>query len=385
MATPGSQKAGERPISFFLYDRGAGVDIAAPLDLVLRPEDLSRQEPSRTAVSQTLGGAWTDDFGRGVSSISINGHTGWRGGLHADGAEEFRKLRDQVFVRWHELRAQHRRGGRDPDDIELIFADALDDITAVVAPMSFQLRRHKSRPLLMQYSIQMTLLRDADAPARAVDHLLVNDPTPASSQVSEAAVEAIEESAKEQRSLGHEIAAKFEQPARVIHGLTQKSAALLETVTAAVNEGTSVYDAVAAPALFLATEVQAASRNLAQTLTAPLALAERHRRTMAQLAAAFGEAYCNLRNNFPSLRRYLDFDDLFGASNCSSTSGGRPPTAYADTNPFLLLYPPATHNSGVTTDGAAAIRESSGDVLALNGKSKEEKLDLVRRVSEGLA
>lgn len=50
-------------------------------DFAVRPEDLSHQEPSRMQAHQTLGGAWVDAFDRGLSTITISGHNGWRGCL----------------------------------------------------------------------------------------------------------------------------------------------------------------------------------------------------------------------------------------------------------------------------------------------------------------
>ena len=77
MAPPPSQK--DRPICFFLRDEDAGTVLGSHT-LVLRPEDLTRQAPSRIAITQTLGGGWADVWGGGLQTINISGHTGWRGG-----------------------------------------------------------------------------------------------------------------------------------------------------------------------------------------------------------------------------------------------------------------------------------------------------------------
>ncbi|HEX5678796.1 MAG TPA: hypothetical protein VFX91_12595, partial [Alcanivorax sp.] len=112
----------------------------------IRPEELTVIEPSRAAVQQTLGGAWLDNFGPGIKSVNIGGHTGWRA-LYGDedGFALFKRLNNTVFRLWHAKRAAAIEAGRDPDLIQLVFVDELDELVYVVAPLSFQLRRSKSR------------------------------------------------------------------------------------------------------------------------------------------------------------------------------------------------------------------------------------------------
>lgn len=157
MPTP-DQKADVRPISFTLQNQGGGGTIS--MDLVIRPEDLNRTEPSRLSTIQTLGGAWADNFGRGIGTVTIAGHTGWGQGGRPNGLGVFLALHDLVYTRWHAARAAAVDAGRDPDSVKLIFADALDEFVWVVAPQVFTLRRNKSRPLLSQYNIVLTWLAD---------------------------------------------------------------------------------------------------------------------------------------------------------------------------------------------------------------------------------
>lgn len=138
------------------------------MELVIRPEELTRFEPSRLAVQQTLGGAWADSFDRGIIQIRISGTTGWHGGP-ADGGQlsgeaQFLLLRQTAFIQWHSQRAAIVAGGGDPSVVTLVFIDSLDGHVDVVAPKSFTLRRSKSRPLLMQYQIEMLVLQDLATP-----------------------------------------------------------------------------------------------------------------------------------------------------------------------------------------------------------------------------
>jgi len=156
MIPPTSQKAGFRPISFLLSNGVTGT--LTSIDLLIRPEELTRSAPSRLSATQTFGGAWVDNFGPGLVGINIAGHTGWRGGLFADGFELFQELKTTVFDQWHSQRAAAVAAGQDPAQIQLIFSDALDANVDIVVPNVFTLRRNRTRPLLMMYQIGMTVV-----------------------------------------------------------------------------------------------------------------------------------------------------------------------------------------------------------------------------------
>lgn len=152
--TPPSQK--DRPISisgnyglgFFLFP--------------IRPETLTRHEPSRIAVQQTLGGAWADCFDRGVAVIRMEGHTGWHGGAPDSaipGEAQWQMLRIQGFEGWHAERDAVIQGGGDPDSVQMVLTDTLNGFVDLVAPKSFTLRRSKQRPLLMMYTIELLVLQ----------------------------------------------------------------------------------------------------------------------------------------------------------------------------------------------------------------------------------
>lgn len=125
-------------------------------------EEMSRHEPSRMAVQQTLGGAWADVFDKGVAVVKIQGHTGWHGGSpYSDipGEARWHMLREQGFEGWHAERDRVIQGGGDPSSVEMVLVDPLNAFVDLVAPKSFTLRRSKSRPLLMMYSIELIVLQ----------------------------------------------------------------------------------------------------------------------------------------------------------------------------------------------------------------------------------
>lgn len=153
------------------------------IPLVIRVEDMTRSEPSRTNVVNTLDGAWLDSFGRGVSTLTISGNTNWAtpyilgslasilpGGIGdalsvrsmTFAAINFNLLRDGYIHRWHKLREQAVAENKDPDEIKLWFFDAGLLFAARVAPMQFTLRRSKSQPLLFSYNMTFSVLEEKD-------------------------------------------------------------------------------------------------------------------------------------------------------------------------------------------------------------------------------
>ncbi len=163
MVPPSTQKAFFKPIAFML-DPGGSEDVEY-VNLYIRPEDLSYPEPSRITTHQTLGKAWVDNYGERLKRLIISGNTGWRGEgpiTVEDGIERFQILRQVVFEKWHQLRRTKLENGDDPNDVKLIYVDKLNDICCTVVPISFTLKRSKSRPLLMMYNVVMDVV-DADA------------------------------------------------------------------------------------------------------------------------------------------------------------------------------------------------------------------------------
>jgi hypothetical protein len=121
------------------------------------------------AVQQTLGGAWADVFDVAPIVIRISGHTGWRGpdggaGSGTNGEDHFHQIHNIAFVAWHAERAAIVAGGGDPNVVTSIFVDTLNGFVDLVAPKSFTLRRSKTRPLLLMYTIEMLVLQPLAVP-----------------------------------------------------------------------------------------------------------------------------------------------------------------------------------------------------------------------------
>lgn len=352
MVTPSSQKADKRPISFVLTNESTGstVQVTPPI----RPEDLSRNEPSLQTVVQTFGGAYLDDFGRGVATIQISGHTGWRGGQGEDGIASFLKLRDVVWKRWHDDRDAAVADGRHPDDIKLIFIDGLDDITSVVAPGSFSLKRSKSRPLLMQYQISMTVLSDrldvelAD-PIRLGPDVALGGSMATGVKSLTSSIATLRNAATTARTwLDNSLVGP-------VQGFLVKSTQVMDKVVGYAAEARGFVSGAASQLISVATDMAQVGRNAFNTFNAVAGIPTFVKHQFSAIASAYSNAFCVLRNVFRLRPQYADYTGLYGASNCSSTIGGSPLSAYEGQNPFERIIPTEVRPTSVSVAGRSNI------------------------------
>ncbi|HET7675828.1 MAG TPA: hypothetical protein VFL54_09930 [Gammaproteobacteria bacterium] len=365
--TPSSQKAGERPIGFTLYD-AEKARIVSHMNLVIRPEDLTRDEPSRLSAHQTLGGAWADDFGEGLTSIEITGHTGWRGSKDRDGAAIFHALHEDIFKQWHKRRRERSDNGGDPDTIEMIFDDDLNGHSDVVVPRQFKLLRHKSRPLLKQYRISMVKLRDtADAAAELADPITDAIVNPYGRYA--AASIGLKTNTAKQLALADGVNAALGDIQGISDAILTTSTGMLQAVLDVGSQAAGVFDAVTSPLLYTTLQVQKACRNAFWMLATPYGVTQNAVYTLMQMSSTFNEAYCTLLNGFNILRQFPDIEDIFGASNCSSTGGGRPLSPFQADNPFLTMF--KSEKSPVSLDAGAveSLAALNQDVLSVQNYS----------------
>jgi hypothetical protein len=76
---------------------------------------------------------------------------------------------------------------------------------------------------------------------------------------------------------------------------------------------------------------------------------------VAQLAAAFENAFCVMTNAFLDLLQFPDYTDLYGASVCSSTSGGSPLSPLRGQNAWELIVPAPVSPVSVTAEAQSSI------------------------------
>jgi hypothetical protein len=333
---PTSQKADQRPISFVLDDQTTLGGSPVSVNLAIRPEDLTRSDASRLNVQQTLGGAWGDNFGAGIPTISISGTTGWRPGADGlDGGERFQQLFDQVYSGWHTARLNAVTAGQDPDKVQLVFSDALDGFTVVVAPNNFVLRRSRSRPLIYQYQIAMTVLDQDVDPGAGLSLFNGSDLLNAATtqQLGLASLtQSINDITAQISNISGAIQSTLVAP---VQAFMNETSALYSAVQGAITAGTGI----AGQLISVARMTAQAGLNIFHTCAAVANLPTLSKGLLLQVAGAYMNVWCVLKNALNQQLYYPDYSPLFGASNCSSTNGGRPISALAGTNPFYSVAP----------------------------------------------
>lgn len=160
--TSPSHKQGHKSVQFELYENGrfAGVP-SATLVLPINPEELSYDRMERVNVVQTLGAPFVDDFGVGLPRLRLSGVTGWKtlpNGM--DGHAAFQHLHRKIMDAYFKVRTRKLNGGQDPDSVRLVVVNNVDGTAFDVVPGEFHLRRNRTRPLLYQYDLTMTVAED---------------------------------------------------------------------------------------------------------------------------------------------------------------------------------------------------------------------------------
>ena len=348
MVTPSTQKL--RPIGFALDDAGAPDAFYKIQNLVIRPEDLTRIDATRSAVLQTLGGAFADVWGAGLPTISISGHTGWRGDSSRDGVQIFSDLRDLVMTQYLRRRQAAAITGRDPGEVKLIFVDVLDDFAFQVVPTSFVLRRSKSRPLLCQYQISMQVVSDDIDEAKKVFRFVyegVRDPG------IESMADSLSQMGRIMNDLGW-IGKNFPAFSRALIGAVAKT----QQILGEVMKVKGAIDKTMQPLFRVADLATQAVRNIARAVATVAGLPMAVKAQLQQLANAFHNCYCILRNVFKVREALPDYSALYGASTCSSTAGGAPLSPLRNVNAFELMAPTQT-TSYVTANGLTALMSAA--------------------------
>ncbi len=329
-----SQKAADRPISFLMNDVASSGDPPAAFEFYVRPEDLTRQDPSRLTVLQTLGGAWADNWGRGLAQIAISGHTGWRQDFTGnDGIDRWLAMREMCFDGWHRRREAAAEAGKDPDGVQLVFSDALDSYAVAVAPGGITLRRSRSRPLLVQYQLSMTVLGDVDVAALLAGDLGSDDLLTLGLDALTRGIESLNRGLQSISAIVNRTVNAILRPVRAFMAATNK---LYGAVLALDRTVLGVTGSI----LSIATVTAQAGMNLFRSVALIASLPAQVRGQFMAVAATYSGIVCLLAKALRAATTWDDYSALYGASNCSSTSGGRPLGQFPGVNPLLTLLPP---------------------------------------------
>lgn len=358
---PPSQKF--RPISFYL---SGGAGSSTRLDLPIRPEELTRQEPSRLTVVQTLGGAFADSFGAGVATLTLAGHCGWRGSYFIPGEDAFAALRSTVFQEWHARRSQAVTAGQDPSQVALFYADVLNNARYEVAPRSFVMRRSRSSPLLIRYQIVLAILDDGSSEFGIIDTIVgaLSNPLRWLAGVTGMTNTLVQLDGYLRQGLTMLGAARTAAVTVLGTGLS-----LLNTVKDTAEAVRGIFDGPDAAVLDMARRYSLAAKNAFAALAAEPSLNSQGRAQLMGVAGGFTDAYCTMENSFNIGRYFKSYDDLFGASNCSSTAGGRAWSTYVEQglNPFVSMFPAQSSPVSATQEARSAMTTLAADPLRLVG------------------
>lgn len=382
---PTDQRAGVRPIAFLLQKQGG---FGTPVTLKVRPEDLTRNEPSRVNVTQTLGRGvqgWADNFGEGLPSLTISGHTGWRtsAGSGEDGAQAFETLNNLVQHDYHKAKQAAIDAGTDPATVKLLFIDMLDGFTWSVTPTQFVLRRSKSRPLLFQYNISL------QAVATNIDNPLMVLPFSGNIFAGLGALENIVRTIEGFASdingwIAEAVSYKDKALAPIgatIQEFTNMSARVFNSVNSVIATGENAVSSTANTLIGFASDIAKVGANVNRTISNITGLPDRLKASIGKVAAAYSEAYCIFKNSLRPRKTYNDYSDLFGASNCSSTTGGRPNSSFLSSNAFEVIQPqrpPLMLTSGAQS--SMTTLGSADPVLApIDAKEMDRHLTIINK------
>jgi hypothetical protein len=362
MSAPSSQKADVRPISFTLQDTSQGSVPLATIPLYIRPEELTRTETSRMTVHQTFGGSggWADSFGPGVPSLSISGHTGWRPGDDGkDGLDRMKQLHDVIFSAWHLSRQLKTLQGLDPDSIQLIFSDAMDDIAWVVAPTQFVLKRDRRRPLLAQYQIGMTYLSQYVATSGgsssgstfgALQALGLDSLAAALSSISDF-LNGIDAAIKS--ALGPIVA--------TVKAFVGVVVSVCKAVQSVILTGLKTVNSLTYGLISIAKDLTRAASSVFSVFSMIASIPNYVQAQFMKVRSSFFNIFCVLSNCFQQSRLLQDLSGVYGASNCSSTAGGSSLSTYLNVNTFEAIQ--ATSNAAQVQTRA----DASASITALKG------------------
>ena len=361
IGSPPSQKF--RTIGFTLT---GGSSPALTFTFSLRPEDLRRPEPSRTSVQQTLGGGLIDSFGAGISTITLSGHNGWRGGLLSSGESLFADLRAAVFTEYHARRQKQVEAGNDPNEIELTMVDTLDNFSLRVTPMLFSLQRSKSSPLLMRYQIELTVVGDATQGDGESDSILSALSNPLRWLASVTGLGNVLTELQAGLSYVQNVYAQVQSYVGAAMDIALGVLGGLQTLVSLASPGGLLGGALA-PFLSSALAVSGGMANAFHALAAQPGLTNQQRLPLMAIASNFSDANCTISNGFAIGQVFRSFRDMEGASNCSSTGGGSPVSAFtlAGTSPFPSIFATTPSNLSITFAAQQALGVLQGDPLLL--------------------
>ncbi|HGX3708896.1 TPA: hypothetical protein ACNEJR_003657 [Escherichia coli] len=383
---PTDQRAGVKPIAFTLQTANS---LNTPVTLKIRPEDLTRTENQRVTTTQTMGRGiigWTDHFGEGLPTLNISGHTGWRTaqGSGEDGAQAFNTLNKLIMEDYPQAVQNAIDQGQDPNSIRLLFVDMLDDFSWVVVPQQFVLRRSKSRPLLFQYTMQFQCIStDLENPLMI---LPFSGSIFSGLKALNSVIGTIEGFGSSIEGWIHTAVtvkdAALAPIAKTVRLFNESANRIFRTVNGVITTGQNAINSTANDLIGIAHDFAKVGMNIHRTIAAIENVPQEVKHSIMRVSGAYSEAFCIFNNSLKPRKIYQNYDGLFGASNCSSTSGGNAPSNYVNSNAFALLNDKKSPVT-LTADARAAVSELGNADPILVPKSIQEHDRLLNAAVKG--
>jgi hypothetical protein len=159
------------PFMFEYYSPGASVPDKRFV-LPINPESYKIQHNAKVSVTQTKGGIFVDNFGPGISKISIQGTFGYLGSLPGGGGRHIDGSKVDAWTILKEFEADvffafYKEFGSDAnptkkDKAQLQFFNFTDEHFYEVILNPFVVTRSIQRRFLFQYSMELTTIRQLD-------------------------------------------------------------------------------------------------------------------------------------------------------------------------------------------------------------------------------
>lgn len=136
------------------------------LTLPVNP-DIQYVRPWRTTPTQTIQGVYVDDFGGGVPTLTLSGHTGYWGGVGeyqgapVDGFTAYNAL-NQGIIQYYFFLIQQQSATTPAVTLQYI-NDPDEEFLTLMPTQNFQLLRSHSKPFLYQFQAQFIVLADHHA------------------------------------------------------------------------------------------------------------------------------------------------------------------------------------------------------------------------------
>jgi hypothetical protein len=119
-----------------------------------------------------------------------------------------------------------------------------------------------------------------------------------------------------------------------VRNLMNLSTSVMNQVLGVVDPIKGIISSESSQLIGIASDLAQVGRNVFWAYNSIATLPDTLMHQVSAVANAFENAMCVLKNAFTPEIQYQDYSDLYGASICSSTIGGSPPSPLAGTNPF---------------------------------------------------